>query len=111
MIKHTEESIYEPFLLHDSMVEDEPINEYREASKRLLDVMSLAMDHVTSSPSPQVAAWGVSLALATANNEGISITDRAGTLGIGVAALSKSMQEFIKKSGLDGLGYSYKPRK
>jgi len=110
-MKFTEDDIFEPFIVHDSMVEDNPVNEYREASQRLLSVMSLAVDHITSSTSPNVAAWAVSLALGTANNEGMSITDRAGTLGVGVAALSKSMQEFIKKSGLASTGYSYKPRK
>ena len=110
-MKFTEDDIFEPFIVHDSMVDDEPINEYREASQRLLSIMSLAMDHITSSSSPHVAAWAVSLALGTANNEGVSITDRAGTLGVGVAALSKSMQEIIKKTGLANTGYSYNQRK
>lgn len=86
---------------------EEPINEYRDVAQKFMRVLNLSIDHVTSSKSPQVAAWAVAYVLESAVCEGVSMSDRAAALGVTPQALSKSAKQFQQSSGLPASSYMY----
>jgi hypothetical protein len=87
----------------------EPRNksEARLIAERSAEIINAALDFITASESPSVAAWAVSLALGSANNEGIGCSDRAARLNVTPAALSKQMRQFIEDNDLNVSGYTY----
>ena len=78
----------------------------RLVAERGAEVLSKSMDYIVSSKSPQVTAWAVSYALGTACCEGMSITDRAATMGCSTQALSKQIREFADSIDIEPV-YGY----
>ena len=87
-------------------IDDVP-NHYKDAAERYLEVISAAMTYVCESRSPEVSAWacvyGLSLPLAA----GVSLTDRAASLGVSVGALSKNIKIFQERAGVSETAYNY----
>ena len=83
-------------------------NEYREASRKFMRALNLSLDFITSSKSPHVAAWAVAYAMGSACCQGVSMSDRAASLGVTPQALSKSTKSFQALADLPDSGYMYK---
>ena len=96
---------------HDAVDEGDVPNEYREISRKFLRALNLSLDFIVSSKSPQVAAWAVAYAMGSACCEGVSMSDRAASLGVTPQALSKSAKQFQLLSGLPDSGYMYNKSK
>lgn len=95
-----------PFPYPDEEPETES-NEYREASRRFLQIISTALETVTCSTSPALSAWAASYALGLPHCEGVSITNRAGQLGVTPQALSKQVKSLTNILDVQDSQYCY----
>ena len=88
-------------------VDDVP-NHYKDAAERYLEVISAAMTYVCESGSPEVSAWACVYGLGLPLAAGVSLTDRAASLGVSVGALSKNINgnafKILKSSVSSQLG-------
>lgn len=96
------DGVYDPWADHDTQT-----SEYRAASLKFLTTITGAVTHIVENGSPHVAAWAVAYALGLPVCEGVSLTDRAESLGVSVAALSKQVRLVIKSLDIDQSSYSY----
>ena len=91
--------------------DDEPAteeNSYREASKRGLRVINIAISYILESDSPRMASWAVAYALGLdAICEGQSMTQRMRAMGMSPQALSKYTKEFQNEINLNNNSYTY----
>lgn len=84
-------------------------NDYREASLRYLQIITVAMDFITSNSSRAVASYAVSYALGLDSIcQGMSVSDRAALLGVTPAALSKQIRIFVDLAQISESAYSYR---
>ena len=90
--------------------EDAAPSEYRAASIRYLEVITIAATFIAESDSPHVQAWAVVYALGLPCAEGVSMSDRAGQIGVSVAALSKQVKKFAALSDIEPSAYCYSKR-
>ena len=100
------------FTLDELAEEDEPTtatdsHEYREASVQFLRVISTAVSFIVESNSPHVAAWSVAYGIGLAVCEGVSVSDRASSLGVSPQALSKQIKAFQHLASLPPSSYMY----
>lgn len=90
-------------------VEDlEPLedsNEYREAAKRFAFILNRALLMIMTAKSPRLAAWQVAYAVSAPVCEGVTMTDRAKTLRVTRAAMSKGAKQFQRACGLKPSSY------
>ena len=91
----------------DAIDEEDPVNEYREASLHFLRIMNLGLSFVAESTSPHVAAWAVAYGVGIGICQGRSITDRAADLNVSPQALSKQIKAFTESADLPPSPYMY----
>ncbi len=90
-------------LLILSEIPDMDMNQYREASKHFIRILSLAINFIITSRNPLTAAYSVAYALQLPSVNDKSMRQLSRELGISSGTLSSSAKSFRKYAGLDEL--------
>ena len=91
----------------DQIADTDPGNPDREASLHFYQIINTSCSFIVEAGSPHVAAWAVAYALGQYICEGVSLSDRAETLGVTVQALSKQIKAFQHLADLPPSAYMY----
>ena len=92
----------------DTVAEPARSSDYRAASERGLEIICCMADYVACSSAPGTAIWACIYAMGLPTAEGVSLTTRAESLGVSVAALSKRVREFQRLADIGESAYSYR---